>query len=102
MAAVQVNVTVLSITVNQIVGTFSFRFFCVRFFFAAFVCVVRARPLLLLFFFVVFLFKLNGRSLSTLARARAREILFFFGSHRPYRFFTIWNGCIGMDLLIVP
>ena len=102
MAAVQVNVTVLSITVNQIVGTFFFRFFfCVRFFYCVRLCCTGA-SFVIIIFFVVFLFKLNGRSLSTLARARAREILFFFGSHRPYRFFTIWNGCIGMDLLIVP
>ena len=76
------------------------------FFFAAFVCVVRARPLLLLFFFVVFLFKLNGRSLSTLARARAREILFFFWVPPTVSIlydmeWMYWNGSVDSSMKLL-
>ena len=106
MAAVQVNVTVLSITVNQIVGTFFFRFFfCVRFFLLR-SSVLYGRVLCYYYFFCCFSFQTKWTFFVDFgACARSGNSFFFWVPPTVSILYDMewmyWNGSVDSSMKLL-
>ena len=107
MAAVQVNVTVLSITVNQIVGTFFFRFFfCVLFFFCCVRLCCTGASFVIIIFFCCFSFQTKWTFFVDFgACARSGNSFFFWVPPTVSILYDMewmyWNGSVDSSMKLL-